>query len=1072
VDPQASIPVATTSVFDTHSDIVWVGDSSGYIASYVDNILVPYTRFAAHAKPIRQMLSHQKGVISTDGGSIRLTNRQGVQELLVGEKDCKELKDIKKIAFITPNEILIATGTALLRFDIAKNNFKVIMPYYGSVTLVSSHKRYIALGKENGTVDIFDHIDNTIIKTFNSHSATLSDIDLKEHRLVICGFTKRHGNFIADPMVQVYDIKTLSALPPISFPAGAAFVRLHPKLSSFAVISSNTGQIQVADMSKPASFSLYQVESCPSILSFELSSTGDYLSIIDGYSVLHLWCHSPEHAKMSNRTVPITYPDGPPPLALETNIDENSIPLNSVGLPYYNDQLLSAWPNHVVFKSAGTLNKPIDSEICKRSEQVGNIIIAPYDKDKYGRRNLAKKHVSLRNNSEHKKFLSNKNNGASTKQRKKLQEPDNIFEYKNDTLNSLPNAFKKLEIHYSKFGVDDFDFDSYNKTPFAGLESHVDNSYTNALLQLYRFVPHFFSFLISNLAVEDLEPSSLLRELGYLFDMLVKSHGKNFRPTNFQYALSNIEEANELGLIEKEGSGVRHNGDISTKLQLFNRFLLEKIRQDEIRVKLNSSVGINFDSIFGLEVETTLRTIYGNVINRDVRKVPALEVVFQPQSLRHGGSKPNQSIVQHIEAALTRIEQKSVLNERSGGYEMVESSRVVTFLPPVLSINLHLTNENKKHIRTVKDWLRPKFQAGFSKQGFILTDPVRDSKSSPSNANSSTSGFFKEYELIGFVAEISGEFEKDKHLVTFSKIPNETDDGYKWYLFNDFLVIEIPEVEVLNFSYWWKTPVSLVYKDTVYPSEFKYDSWRNGLDDGILYRDHFAAAIRESTKIEYELLTRDEAPKPGSLVAIDTEFVIVEQEQYEIKSNGTRLLLKPSTHALARVSILRGEGKKFGVPFIDDYVVVKEKVHDYLTSYSGIEPGDLDPETSDKPLVTREVAYRKIWLLVNLGCVFVGHGLTKDFRTINVCVPKSQIRDTSVFFYKGQRILSLRFLAYILLEKEVQVGNHDSIEDAMTALLIYREYLNFQKQGSFDEILHYIYQEGQHMKFKPPSEQR
>ena len=57
-------------------------------------------------------------------------------------------------------------------------------------------------------------------------------------------------------------------------------------------------------------------------------------------------------------------------------------------------------------------------------------------------------------------------------------------------------------------------------------------------------------------------------------------------------------------------------------------------------------------------------------------------------------------------------------------------------------------------------------------------------------------------------------------------------------------------------------------------------------DDLILYRDHFAEGIRKGHQLEYELLTRKESPQPGSLVAIDAEFVMLKPEELEIHYDG------------------------------------------------------------------------------------------------------------------------------------------------------------------------------------------
>jgi PAB-dependent poly(A)-specific ribonuclease subunit 2 len=223
-----------------------------------------------------------------------------------------------------------------------------------------------------------------------------------------------------------------------------------------------------------------------------------------------------------------------------------------------------------------------------------------------------------------------------------------------------------------------------------------------------------------------------------------------------------------------------------------------------------------------------------------------------------------------------------------------------------------------------------------------------------------------------------------------------------------------------------------------------------------------------------------EHPGPGTIAAIDTEFVSVRQPEIEINSDGDRETIRPTVYALARVSVIRGPSPTFistlepGTPFIDDYISTTEPVVDYLTSYSGIVHGDLDPRTSRHNVVPLKIAYKKLWLLLNLGCTFLGHGLKQDFRVINIHVPKAQVIDTAENFFLPARLrkLSLAFLAWYLLKEDIQLETHDSIEDARAALKLYAKYLEFVDAGILDAILAEIYRKGRELGFKPPQGRR
>ena len=83
--------------------------------------------------------------------------------------------------------------------------------------------------------------------------------------------------------------------------------------------------------------------------------------------------------------------------------------------------------------------------------------------------------------------------------------------------------------------------------------------------------------------------------------------------------------------------------------------------------------------------------------------------------------------------------------------------------------------------------------------------------------------------------------------------------------------------------------------------------------------------------------------------------------------------MNPTHFSVARVSVIRADGSIL----MDDYVEAVEAVTDYLTRFSGIQPGDLDAKISSKPLWTLKDVYLKLKCLIERGCIFIGHGLFK-----------------------------------------------------------------------------------------------
>jgi PAB-dependent poly(A)-specific ribonuclease subunit 2 len=140
-----------------------------------------------------------------------------------------------------------------------------------------------------------------------------------------------------------------------------------------------------------------------------------------------------------------------------------SRPLNTVGMPHYKEQLLSGWPSHLVFEVGAPAPK-IDSAILSNMTrtEIGYFAKNPRTK----RRNQAEgtRQVDRASDSlSAPKFLSEKTRASlsfTEQETKSAETMEALTDLHLDdvTRKEVPAMYGNVEIKYSKFGVDDFDF--------------------------------------------------------------------------------------------------------------------------------------------------------------------------------------------------------------------------------------------------------------------------------------------------------------------------------------------------------------------------------------------------------------------------------------------------------------------------------------------------------------------------------------------------------------------------------------------------------------------------------------
>ena len=173
--------------------------------------------------------------------------------------------------------------------------------------------QYICAATSDGTVHIMDPPTCNITRTWKAHSGWINDMDVRSEILVTCGWSPRqqHG-FVLDHLANVFDLKTLMPLPPVPFPPGAAFVRMHPRMSTTCIVASQSGLMYAIDIMNPDAPSMKHANIFETHLrSLDLAPSGEALALTDAQCTIHLW-GSPSKIQFTDYSSPTDFADEAP----------------------------------------------------------------------------------------------------------------------------------------------------------------------------------------------------------------------------------------------------------------------------------------------------------------------------------------------------------------------------------------------------------------------------------------------------------------------------------------------------------------------------------------------------------------------------------------------------------------------------------------------------------------------------------------------------------------------------------------------------------------------------------------
>ncbi|XP_075055645.1 PAN2-PAN3 deadenylation complex catalytic subunit PAN2 isoform X2 [Mixophyes fleayi] len=1107
---EVGVPVSAVH-FDVHEEMLWVGNHGGHATSFFSPALERYSSFQVHANnDIRQIQSMESGVLFLTKNNLKYMTRGG---LIVFDYMMDESVD-NHCLLLTDSSTMLMGGMQNHVVQMDLNTVQETQKYAvegSGITVMRQSNRFFFCGHASGKLSLQDLRTFNVEHEFDAYSGSLSDFDVHGNLVVTCGFSSRMNVMACDRFLKVYDLRMMRAITPLQVHIDPLFLRFVPTYTSRLAIISQRGQCQFCEptgLASPAD--IFHVSTVSQlIMSFDVSASKQVLAFGDSDGCIHLWADTPEatfntYPRDTEFALPCMVDNLP-----HLDWNQDLMPLSLIPVPLINETLLSDWPS-ANCTPAPRRAPPVDPEILRTMKQVGFIGYSPNPRTK------------LRNQVPYQ--LENDFDNFN-------QVPESpIGREEEPHLYMVPKKYRKVTIKYSKLGLEDFDFKHYNKTLFAGLEPHIPNAYCNCMIQVIYLLEPVRCLVQNHFCQKEF---CLSCELGFLFHMLDLSRGDPCQATNFLRAFRTIPEAAALGLILADSDEATGKVNLGRLVQSWCRFLLTQLHQETQEQEgpqayrggstssFASSGGSVIGQLCGCEVENCSMCRCGKETVR--LSTTLLFTLSYPETNINDKICPDIEFVEVLRRSICLEQNTQAWCENCEKYQPTVQTRNIRCLPDVLVINCEVNSTKeaefwktqaeyafKKSLRKAElkfpnpsessaaNWddlntdgapppLVPsveelrnvwvpyslKMKLSKCKELDVLNCTDVEEPSASDDENEATNV----YDLMATVVHILDP-RTGGSLVAHIKVGetyHQRKEGVthqQWYLFNDFLIEPVDKCEAVQFDMTWKVPAILFYTKRNLNSKYSL-AIKNPIEASVLLAEASLARKQRKCHATFIPLLLNEMPQAGELVGLDAEFVTLNQEEAELRSDGTKSTIKPSQMSVARITCVRGQGANEGVPFIDDYISTQEQVVDYLTQYSGIKPGDLDAKISSKHLTTLKSTYLKLRFLIDVGVKFVGHGLQKDFRVINLMVPKDQVIDTVYLFHMPRkRMISLRYLAWYFLDLKIQGETHDSIEDARTALQLYRKYLELSRNGTepdlFRKVLKSLYEKGRKMDWKVP----
>lgn len=178
--------------------------------------------------------------------------------------------------------------------------------------------KYICAATRTGCVDLLDPITFKVVRSWQAHASYINDMDAQNDFIVTCGGSLKQQaaqTYMLDPYVNVFDLKNMTSMKPMPFPPLAAYVRLHPRMLTTSIVTSQHGQMHVVDIMNPNTSNVRYANVMSFINLFEIAPSGEALAMADTECNLQLW-GSPSKIHFTDMALPVEMPkaEEPPPM--------------------------------------------------------------------------------------------------------------------------------------------------------------------------------------------------------------------------------------------------------------------------------------------------------------------------------------------------------------------------------------------------------------------------------------------------------------------------------------------------------------------------------------------------------------------------------------------------------------------------------------------------------------------------------------------------------------------------------------------------------------------------------------